>query len=122
MDEQNNIAEFASLAALSEEELLFQLGTAVRPTDFGAGRPSRGDLIRRAKQWLQAERPSIAELVCNDARIVAFRSAKHNDEYDLFVVICDCVSSLHGGLPVATIGMLILRMGLNNLCGELPQS
>ncbi|MGA8730973.1 MAG: hypothetical protein WB608_19615 [Terracidiphilus sp.] len=121
MNGNTDIAGYEALGALSEDELLFQLGAAIRPIDLGAGRPSRGDIVRRAKQWLQIERPSIAKLICNDARVVAFRTGDHKDQYDLFVVVCDCVSSLHGGLPIATIGMLILRLGLNNLCGELQR-
>jgi len=122
MNDQNDFENFKALNGLSEDALLFNFGLSLESLDFGAGRAARGDVIRRARHWLSEQKPLLAQRICSDPRVVALRSKETSDEYDLFVVICDIIGSMHGGLPVATIAMLLLRMGLNALCGKPEQS
>ena len=118
MSNQKDLENFKALNGLSEDVLLFNFGLSLESHDFGAGRAARGDIIRRAQVWLSEQKPLLAQRVCSDSRVEALRSKETSDEYDLFVVICDIIGSMHGGIPVATIAMLLLRMGLNALCGK----
>lgn len=121
MGDVYDTAEYGKLSAVPDDELMLQLGEAVGGTDLDAGRPTRGELIRRAEQWMLTERAAFAQRICGDPRIADFRSGKKSDKFELFLVICDCLTGLHGGVPVATVAVLLLRLGINTLCGAAPE-
>jgi hypothetical protein len=110
---------YLDLAGLSDDDLLAHIGNELPPAGLGAGRPSRADLIRRARLWQEEELPKIAQGLCSNPRLISFRSGEVKDSHALFVLVVDLLSGAHFGIPIAGVAMLITRMGLNTLCGPL---
>lgn len=118
MASEDDLLTYHKLVGLTDEEFLVHLGSELRPTDFGAGQPSLDDLIRRARVWQEDELPNIARKLCDSPRVSAFRSGSKQDKQALFVVIIDLLGSSHVGVPIATIAVLVVRMGLDKFCDK----
>ncbi len=108
--------DFVALAGMSDEDLYRELGRTVTSDDFGAGRPSSRELIRRGRAWLTAEWGTIRTAVCADPRVQAFIADENSEARALFGAVVDCLLALFKTLPVALIATLIIRMGITNMC------
>jgi len=114
--------EVAQALSQSTDDLLVELGTSLASRQlhrtFSA---SRKDLIEQASGWLEANRIQISGLVCGSGRV---KSLARQDvaTHELIVAVCgglDLGAHLLGGVPVVTVAVLIVRLGLHRLCSDI---
>ena len=100
----------------SDDDLYSQIGSAV----FGEGMfpPSRRELIDVGRGWLTSKHNELAVIVCGSDRVRSL--AKQDVEtHEKVVAVCgvlDIASHVLGGVPVVTVAVLILRLGLHRFC------
>ncbi|MTD47337.1 hypothetical protein GKE82_24330 [Conexibacter sp. W3-3-2] len=100
------------LLDLDDDLLLVQLADDVAA---GVG-PLDPDRKRRiAKAWLDAQEDRLRDAVCSDPRVSAARA--DGEALLIAAAIADLVAPLFGGPPAATVAVLLVRRGLDRLCG-----
>jgi hypothetical protein len=70
-----------------------------------------------AHKWLDRRLAEYRDRICNDHRIRELINGKNNTARDLFLVLVDILGALKLHIPVGRIAMILLRHGLNELCG-----
>lgn len=98
--------------ALSESELWLLLGQEISP---GLGSRDPKFLIAAAKAWFDARISDIRTAVCGNGTVTQARASE--DRGVLLSALYDVIAPLLGGIPAATVTVLILRYGLDRLCG-----
>jgi hypothetical protein len=110
-DDQDRLRQ---LLALDEDELLVDLADMIA-LGVGPLDPSRKRSIGRA--WLEAQTDRLREAICNDPRVQAVRNDEHADVVDLAAAVTDLVATIVGGVPAAVVSVILVRRGLDRLCG-----
>lgn len=95
----------ALLARLAEEVAL-----GVSPLD-----PDRKRSIARA--WMDAQRERLRLMICRDPGVTALRETATDARIELAAAVADLVASVTGKMPAATVAVLLVRAGLDDLCG-----
>jgi hypothetical protein len=109
--EQDRIRE---LLALDEDELLVDLADKV-VIGVGPLDPARKRTVARA--WLEAQVDRLRDAICSDPGVQALRKNDQRDLLDLAVAVTDLVAGIVGAVPAATVSVLLVRQGLERLCG-----
>lgn len=106
------------LLSLSEDELLFRLGNDLVGTS--ARSEPRGALIQKAKEWLSNRSDDFRAAICSSAEVRAIRAMSPADdrEVQLVAAVSDVLSTILVGIPPFTISVLLIRVGLDNLCKD----
>jgi hypothetical protein len=102
--------------ALTDEELLTQLGRELWDQTSHAVPPSNRELRSNAKGWLAARRPKFREALCSNESVLAIR--ENANQVALAGAIADVLSTALGIPAASTVAILITRMGLDRLCAE----
>lgn len=108
--------EVLRLISLSEDELLLELGAAIQDGDFHGV----FDKKIQALEWMQAKSGVIKVAVCQPDRWPALKRNLDSTSYDdAFLAAVDGWLAAHlAGVPVLTVGALLVKQGLDRLCGE----
>ncbi len=114
MSHDDSHEELAALLSLDERQLLLRLSEQVA-LGVGPLDPQRKLAIARA--WMDAQQERLRDAVCGDPRVRALRDDASAGDLELAAAICDLVATIAGGLPTATVAMLLVRRGLDRLCG-----
>jgi hypothetical protein len=101
------------LLDLEDDALLVQLADDVA-AGVGPLDPERKRGIARA--WLDAQEDRLRDVVCNDPRVRQARAGQ-GDDLLTAAAIADLMSPLIGVPPAATVAVLLVRRGLDRLCG-----
>lgn len=102
--------------ALSDEELLTQLGLELWRQTSHAAPPSKRALKANATAWLAGKLPKIREALCGNETVLAIRA--NANQVALAGAIADALSAALGIPAASTVAILITRMGLDRLCAE----
>lgn len=105
--------QFEQLSARSDRELFARLGRIV---DRSMAEESDESAEQAGRSYFEARLQTFAATVCNDPRITELRR-QHADGATLAAAIMDLLTSLVGVPGVATVTILLLRYGLDKLCG-----
>ncbi|WP_141246502.1 hypothetical protein [Actibacterium ureilyticum] len=114
--------------ALFENSLspqLIELGQALQHIEGLSGLNSRPpddeSSVQRARTWIIAQRTELAKHICvNDDLLEIIRSPTSSEQQLLSAVI-DIVSALYAYIPAATLGRIIVNIGIDKLCGNISK-
>jgi len=104
----------------SDDDLYYDIGLSLygRP----AFPPPAAKLIEKGRAWLLSNQAKFAQALCPDPKVQALYSEELSTKnlIDLVVIVADSIMSLKIGVPVppANASLLLVRMGLRQLCGE----
>ena len=104
--------EVADLLSKSDDQLFTRLGRVVDKSVSGDD-----DAAEAGRSYFEARLSAFATAVCGDERITALRR-QHADAATLGAAIVDVLTALLGVPGVATVAVLLLRYGLDKLCGS----
>jgi hypothetical protein len=111
----SNAAEVERLLALSEEELLAELGAALVGPDVH-GLP---EAITTAREWLERKRGLLYQAVCAEDRWP--KLAQTLDKYEMHkivIIVADTwLKPRFANLPVLNIATILVKQGLDYYCG-----
>jgi hypothetical protein len=105
--------QVASLLDLDEAELLVRLADEV-VLGVGPLDPDRKRSVAQA--WIDAQRERLRAAICGDLRIRVLRETASDDRVDLAAAVADLAATVTGKLAAATVAVLMVRTGLDNLC------
>ena len=106
----------SALVALSEDELLERIGESLEKDSLHIGPRSSRALIKKAKRWLQNQRPTLQDHICRNKRIRDL--AQGSDHLVLAGAIADLLSSFLIKVSPFTLAALIVKRGVETLCAE----
>lgn len=70
-----------------------------------------------AKAWIDAVIDEVKDSLCSDTRIQALKRQLNTDEAEKAAIVADALAALVGVAALATASVLIVRFGLERLCG-----
>ena len=113
MSYERFLPEAKTALALSDRELLIQLGTQLAPRGFNP--PDPGELVTLAKEWVRNNLGRLRGIVCQNSHIQASLAAP---KATLVAVVADYLtnSQLAIDLPCVTIAALIVSIGIGKIC------
>ncbi|NGX06099.1 hypothetical protein [Mycobacteroides franklinii] len=104
--------EVDQLLAAPDSELYAALGRAV---DKSAADDDSAE--NAGEQYFRSNLPKFAQKICADPHVTALRRS-YADSTTLVAAIADALSALAGLPAVLSISVLVLRYGLDKLCGS----
>jgi len=105
--------QVAALIDLDRDALLVRLADEVA---LGVG-PLDADRKRSiARAWMDAQRERLRLAICGDPGIEALRETASDGRIELSAAVADLVASVTDALPAATVAVLLVRAGLDDLC------
>lgn len=94
-------------------DLLAELGTHL---SAGAAGVPFGARVVLARAWVRSHLDELQSAVCSSEAVARARKVGDSNDAALLVAIGDVISPLVGALPVATVGLLLVRYGIDDLC------
>jgi hypothetical protein len=104
------------LFTLPDDELLERLGEELWGQSTHATPATPQGLRAEARAWLKANLPKAREAVCSSSIAAAFR--ENRNEIALAGGIADLFAASLGFPAPSVVAILIVRIGLDRLCGE----
>jgi len=112
-------SESTERLAMSEDELLLQLGTDLAGTQALPLLP--GELVDRARRWLAAQREYLEAQVCSSESIRQFTLATA-DNSAIAVELAKLLAGLLLPVNPVTLAVLLVKKGLKTFCATIWES
>lgn len=113
--------EIRRVSALSEDELLVEIGQAVEGREGLPAFPNRARLIRKGRDWFEGFLLEAKTVICNNPQVYANIKGKQSvlAEVAQTVALAIADATLVPPVPIATVSALIARRGVENLCADM---
>jgi hypothetical protein len=110
--------DLTNLLDMDDEELHGELGAALmgEGTDFGVR--DLAEFAAFARRWLRDRSPELRSGLCGRREIRAMRSLARADTAVEVATVADVLASWYGMPTAAIIAVILVRRGLNALCGD----
>lgn len=104
--------------SLSEGELMTELGAELSRTEgFDLSKIPSAELWNKAEQWMALNRAKIVRQLCHDWKLAEkANQSLYTDPLFLATQIADIVAALHSHVPPYTVGALLAKIGITELC------
>ena len=100
-----------------DDELYAELGSRILGEGASFGPEDLGRYRRFATKWLDQHLAEIKEAVCGHPAVEFLQSGESSNGLLEAATVADCLAAVYGR-PTATVAAVILvRRGLNTLCG-----
>ena len=111
--------QIETILAMSEAELLRQIGAEATAGEFGAGEMSDEEREESGRNWWMQSRERVTRVVCGShlARIV-LEGGKQWDSILLVAAIADLIAGSVTGVSPVAVAALIAKHGLEKLCKD----
>lgn len=109
--------EVARLVALSEAELLREIGSSTIEADSRGFGPLKSDPIGIGHRWFERRRDKILAVICkaeNKQKILDMLGRK--DEAAAALAIADLITAFCGVIPPVVVACLVIRVALVRSC------
>lgn len=106
-----------SLSAMTDEELLIELGRAIAKEEKHVIPPSKQSLRKKSLRWLEKRTAEIRQIICKDKRVKEF--VHNNNSTELLIAVMALLESLAFGSAAAPLAVLLCRRGINTLCKDV---
>jgi hypothetical protein len=108
------------LLALSEDELLVEVGKSIPYGDVMGVAPGRTVFVARASRWWHENKGNIARHICTNADVCGFYAEHNDDNRALAGLLIDILgtATVTGPVPVGTLSVLLVKKGLVWVCGK----
>ena len=110
------MSDIQTLLSLPDDELLAQLGEELWKQSAHAAPATPQGLRAEARAWLKANLPKAREAVCGSSIAAAFR--ENRDVIALAGAMADLFAASLGFPAPSVVAILVVRIGLDRLCGE----
>ncbi len=106
--------------AKDENALFAEVGEAVLSTDMGMTAPSLEQMIRAGKEWMEAKKSLLCQLICSHQGVKAaiLSGALGKDFAALIIDILEHHVTALSPIPPASAGLLFCRLGYFRLCPD----
>jgi hypothetical protein len=111
--------DFDRLLAQSEDELYEQLGRQLQRGTLGARERSPEESREYARSWFARRHTDLAAAICPTQVVRTYLASKRiQDRILLAAAIADLITAIFKGIPATTVAVLIVKEGLESLCGS----
>jgi hypothetical protein len=102
----------------TEDDAYAAVGRSLVPPgrDFSPSDVKR--LVDIGRAWFTNNVAELRQTICDDPRIFAVHNMTDRDATKLFLVIMDVLAAKDGWPPPATVSALIVKIGIDRICGE----
>ena len=110
------VANVTLLFSRSNDELYAELSNAVLGSGLGVGPADRDSRQRFGRQWFTSRLDEFQKIVCTKEPIKQFRDLSHDDQFLAAVTVADALVHAIGQPASVVVGILAVRLGLDNFC------
>ena len=110
--------EIESALNRTADDLLADIGQQLLPTSVAPR--SREQAIQIAKNWIDKKRSTWAQHICENEKVQEIRKMTQSRERQILLVaaVADVIASIVVGVGPVTAAALLVREGLETLCGS----
>jgi len=117
MNERNSEIIIQSLLEKSIEELYLQIGQNLSEISLDLDSSDPKKLVNQAKEWMLIKREDLKSSICRSNLIQEYIASKRKfNKVKIVTAIIDIIAAELSIVPAATIAVLLLKEGLENLC------
>lgn len=115
-----NSDEIERLLAMDDDDIFASLGSELTGRQLLPS--SKGEFIRIGRLWFERQARELTDVVCSHEKLTALRRRPENQisTAELVAGVADVISGLVVGASPFTVSVLLVRFGLDKLCGPLP--
>ena len=111
-------SDFERFDDFDEDELYAELGAELLGKRLSFGPEDFGRYRAYAAKWFKEHLQEMRNVVCGTTAVIALRSTDGRDRAIEAATVADCLVTLYGKPAAAVAGVLLVRRGVDTLCGE----
>jgi len=103
------------------DTLFASIGYIDTTTTMGIAPSDKQSLIALGHSWFESKRDQIRNILCTNKQLHELFFTKDEQKLDIkecVLLISDLIVSLSGGIPVIYISVLIIKIGLREICND----
>lgn len=108
------------LLSRTEDELFLEIAHQLNPTGFYVDKREREEKVAAGRKWFADHRLRLAEVICSSPRVAVWRASAEKSPSMIVTALADLVAGLVIGVSPFTVAALIMKYGLDRLCGDPP--
>lgn len=110
--------DFARFEDFDEDELYIELGAELLGKGLSFGPEDFGRYRAYAVKWLSEHLSEMRSTVCGTRAVITLQSTDGGDRAMEVATVADCLTALYGKPAAAVAAVILIRRGLDNLCGD----
>ena len=112
-----DIESLGSCVSATDDELFVAVGQWLIPDSHHLSPSDVRRSVDLGRAWLANHLDELRDALCSDPGVLGARVAATADGSELVAAVIDVLSGVGHFPPVAVLGVLIVRYGLDKLCG-----
>lgn len=112
-----NDEELQILLSRTDDELFLEIAHQLNEPGFYVDKREREEKVAAGRKWFADHKARLAEVVCSSPRVAAWRASAEKSPNMIFTALADLVAGLVIGVSPFTVAALIMKFGLDRLCG-----